>query len=633
MSSHNLGKFLQACIKSDYKLLNEFLNDEEWIKNAKDDKARTPLHYAVYSNNLKAIKSIICREGVDINARDYKGLTPLHFARDLTNQSLIRKFLSYPEIELNPQCNNGFTPLHLAVYRGNESFAKEMLKIAIVPVNTAANDGSSALHIAAAKNNETIVKALLSRSDIDPNVRDNNGNTPLSLARDNKNIQICELLIYKDAKLEEQDYTEFKKDIELFENLIYYGEKVAEIKQAINLINFDIELIVECLEDVNFSCKLKTELKKLFNTYCTKPINNSLIAILNDLGVRKFIGEYKYCSENPNLDSTINNLIQEIKAIQTRPEIVLQFLSDNHVSYSGLIKMLNSREPKDVYNLFYFQLLKKPYLVQEDIEIISKNKELRDLITGKTSLAIKNKAPGLEKLLLVDSNKNDARGEKTKIPRDFGELLNNFISASPEATMQKYYQNNEAFAKLCEFIDSLITTTKAVITNSLSESEKTKYLQNFVNKFATEFIKQNNLTSELEKYNLLADSNNIKENLETNSEEISNNKTSVTGKRNPEKEDGSENNSTNSCKKQAIDYISENNPALATSRSRENSYPENPPETEITNELNNQHNLEANNHDIQKAADALLELHDAENSQQQAPLGDCQDGGEFYESV
>jgi len=130
--------------------------------NFKDEKGRTPLHYAAESGNYSMAEKLI-GYGADVNSRDVEGLTPLHIA-----------------------CRKGFVNI------------AELLIEAGADVNAKTLKGQTPLHYAAFYNHFEIA-ALLIEKGASADARNSFGATPLHYAVYNENVELIKLLLKKGA--------------------------------------------------------------------------------------------------------------------------------------------------------------------------------------------------------------------------------------------------------------------------------------------------------------------------------------------------------------------------------------------------------------------------------------------------
>jgi ankyrin repeat protein len=91
--------------------------------NARDAKGRTPLHYAVKTDD--EVLAELIKAGADVNARDGDGRTPLHWAVATRKNA---EALLYYGADPNVQDKFGNTPLHYAVLSRNDYDVKQLLE-------------------------------------------------------------------------------------------------------------------------------------------------------------------------------------------------------------------------------------------------------------------------------------------------------------------------------------------------------------------------------------------------------------------------------------------------------------------------------------------------------------------------
>jgi ankyrin repeat protein len=146
------------------------------IIDIKDRNFKTPIHYAIISKNIFAIKKLL-EANCNLNTVDNKGYNALHYAilsRDIEIVKLILPGIS----NINTRTTTGETSLHLAVNLQQIPMAEYLINNGI---NINLQDYShefSALHYAVSINNKYLIELLLDVSG-NPNTQDVFGNTPL----------------------------------------------------------------------------------------------------------------------------------------------------------------------------------------------------------------------------------------------------------------------------------------------------------------------------------------------------------------------------------------------------------------------------------------------------------------------
>ena len=146
------------------------------IIDIKDKLFKTPLHYAIKTKNMYAIKKLL-ENNANPNSTDNKGYNALHlsiFTRDEEIVKLVTSFIS----NINSKTNTGETSLHLACNLQLTSIAKYLIKSGINILIQDSQHEFSALHYAVNLNLTSIVEVLL-KNGANPNAQDVFGNTPI----------------------------------------------------------------------------------------------------------------------------------------------------------------------------------------------------------------------------------------------------------------------------------------------------------------------------------------------------------------------------------------------------------------------------------------------------------------------
>jgi superfamily II DNA or RNA helicase len=120
-------ELFEACKRGDVKRVEELL-DEGANPNARDERGRTPLHYAVLSGAEKIVELLVSRKA-EVNARDAEGKTPLHYAVQRGDLRTVERLIK-ARADVNAQDNLGVTPLDLARKSGYQQIAELLAKAA-----------------------------------------------------------------------------------------------------------------------------------------------------------------------------------------------------------------------------------------------------------------------------------------------------------------------------------------------------------------------------------------------------------------------------------------------------------------------------------------------------------------------
>jgi ankyrin repeat protein len=164
----------------------------------------TPLHCAVYDCDIKTVKLLIVH-GADIYARDNKGRTPLHYAakfgikEQLLNIKNIEHLIE-KGVPINSTDNKGRTIIHYAAMGGKNDII-EFFKSSFSDINAKDETCKAPLYYAAKFGQIETVKLLLARG-ADVNATDNQGRTPLHKAvrkNHSKSDEVVKLLLAQGA--------------------------------------------------------------------------------------------------------------------------------------------------------------------------------------------------------------------------------------------------------------------------------------------------------------------------------------------------------------------------------------------------------------------------------------------------
>lgn len=134
-------------------------------------KGRSSLHLAVSWNRKKIIAELL-EHGADTTARDNKGRTPLHYARI---KEIAAQLLKYGAI-VDARDNKGQTPLHFAAWNNLPDMVTFLLA-AGADVDAIDMDHTTPLHYASKKQDLDIVR-LLRKAGASDSIADWRGRTP-----------------------------------------------------------------------------------------------------------------------------------------------------------------------------------------------------------------------------------------------------------------------------------------------------------------------------------------------------------------------------------------------------------------------------------------------------------------------
>ncbi len=158
----------------------------------KDKNNNIPIHYAIQSKNIDAVKMLLEYDS-DVNERDNNGLNSLHLA--IINRSYeMTELILEKNININSRTNTGETALHIACNFQLIDITKLLIKAGI-NVNIQDYDHEfTALDYSISHNNTKLVKLLI-ENDANPNNQDFFGQTPLHYTVKEENQEILHYLI------------------------------------------------------------------------------------------------------------------------------------------------------------------------------------------------------------------------------------------------------------------------------------------------------------------------------------------------------------------------------------------------------------------------------------------------------
>ena len=192
VSCHGASAMVIACSKGNMDIVKCLL-EHGGDPNVSGRKGRTLCHFAVLTDNIPLLQSLLNSSFVDLNAIDAEGSSCLHTAVIQGNVDAISLLLKH-NIGVNCVNHMCHTALHIAIFKGEDAIAQILLANNADPdVKNA--EGDTGLIIALHKRRETIAQMLLS-AGAKVNVFDARGDTSLHLAlHKNCSAQIVQLLV------------------------------------------------------------------------------------------------------------------------------------------------------------------------------------------------------------------------------------------------------------------------------------------------------------------------------------------------------------------------------------------------------------------------------------------------------
>jgi len=172
--------------------------------NERDHIGRVPLHYAVDSNSVEIVRTLVIQFHANVNIQERYGRSPLHLAAENGNIQIVAILLEEPSVIVPLRNIDGETPIHLACNRNHGEILRLLLASAAGNVNIAKNDTWTALHIACWGGYPTIVHLLLSVAITDVDKQTDLGNSALHFAcqsAGDEHFQIAQMLVLRGASV------------------------------------------------------------------------------------------------------------------------------------------------------------------------------------------------------------------------------------------------------------------------------------------------------------------------------------------------------------------------------------------------------------------------------------------------
>lgn len=203
------------------------------------------LFNAINEKNSQNVSSILTSStNININVLDTNGYTPIHRAIYNNDLNTVNELLKNTNLNINSKLDGrvsidgwylgGATPLILASYLGYTNIAETLLNNNADIKARDDVDGSMAIHMAAANGNNDVIKILLSKDATIINETDNKGNTALHWASMKDKPETIKILVENGADIEAKDvdgwtslhYASAFSSLQTVENLIDLGADV-----------------------------------------------------------------------------------------------------------------------------------------------------------------------------------------------------------------------------------------------------------------------------------------------------------------------------------------------------------------------------------------------------------------------
>eukprot|EP01038_Epipyxis_sp_PR26KG_P007568 gene7568-10310_t len=193
--SHQL---LSAALHNDIRTIRSLMMKEGMDINYQDNETKKSALYNACNEGYTKLAQILLEEyHADPNMKTENNLTPLYNACMTGNLSIVELLLKF---KANPNIsdNNGWSPLYCACFYGNDSIALAIIRSNRVDLNITTNDNETPLWWTSVTGNDVIARALLEYG-ANPNICNMDDESPLWWASYNGHEQIVDLLLQNGA--------------------------------------------------------------------------------------------------------------------------------------------------------------------------------------------------------------------------------------------------------------------------------------------------------------------------------------------------------------------------------------------------------------------------------------------------
>jgi ankyrin repeat protein len=186
-------------LKEMKQLLKKSILSVDDLSNYINDEGYTLLSYAIYNNNVSAVRALLER-GIHPNKYDITGNSPLFQSKN--NDYIVKLLLEYEATTNMYDINeDDETLLHIKILENKEMIVKLLLENKSIDINAASKGGATPLMQACDMNNKQMVKLLLDKN-ADVNIHNEDKIYPIHLS---KNKEIIKLLLKAGADINTVD--------------------------------------------------------------------------------------------------------------------------------------------------------------------------------------------------------------------------------------------------------------------------------------------------------------------------------------------------------------------------------------------------------------------------------------------
>lgn len=168
--------------------------------NYSNKQIDTPLHMAVYNNNIDAVRALIAFDA-NPNINNQKGYSPLYLAKLCGNDEIAQTLLECESLDLDAVDTNGYIQLHVAIIQNRDDIAEMLIKNG-ANVDIPDNNGSTPLHRAAYLGLTKTVELLLD-AGADPLITNNLHDIPFYVAVKQHHLDVANKLFLNELNRED----------------------------------------------------------------------------------------------------------------------------------------------------------------------------------------------------------------------------------------------------------------------------------------------------------------------------------------------------------------------------------------------------------------------------------------------